>query len=198
MSNVRIESRCAPVCVICTSWGETDTGTDSFFPLSVSHSLCHVSKVPWLFSFIITASAALQRHVLMSSGEDDQCTGSYDEVMRAILQSCTVCNLWNFCVVLASLVTIHVVNFLSLHPGIWRPDVCASQWVGGWTEGECRKWGQEGSKLLTGWSVCVSQEKLWAPTAWDIKDTHSPLVQEDLLPSVLSPLGLPVALEAPA
>lgn len=54
-------------------------------------------------------------------------------------------------------------------------------------------------KLLAGLSACFFQAIPSVPGALDIKDmdAHSPLVQGDLLLSVLFLLGLPEALEVP-
>lgn len=123
-------------------------------PLTESLTLSCL-EVSWLFSCIISASPSLRRHVLMSSGGDDQRSGSCDEVIKAILHGCTGCEFMELlcCVIISCHRTrcqFPVITPWNLEP---RRGLCAGQWVGRRTERECMKWGQEGSKLLTGLSA---------------------------------------------
>lgn len=136
---------------VCTFWEETDAGRLILsFPHWVTRSVMSSAVLAiFLYSLRISCSEQTCFRVLKSGRSVDRIIrwGNMGPYCAALM-----CIFWHFCVVLSCLATIHVVNFLSLHPGIWSPDggLCGGRCVGRWIEAECMKWVHEGSKLLTG------------------------------------------------
>lgn len=108
---------------VCTSWEETDAGTDSFYHW-VTHSVISGGVLAiFLYYLCMYRSAPACSHVLYWGQTMDWIIRWGNKSHIALLYGI----LLHVCVVLSCLVTIQVVHFHSLRPEIWCPEAALVQ-----------------------------------------------------------------------